>query len=137
MKIDPAAPQRPSTARRAGGAGPARSDGFAKALSEEGTTAGGVSGSAPIGVLDAMLAAQEVPDATEGRRRARRRGEDILDRLEEIRLGLLLGTVSQARLQQLAQALRSARGQVDDPRLDEILDEIELRAAVELAKLAR
>jgi hypothetical protein len=36
----------------------------------------------------------------------------------------------------LAQLVRARRDQVDDPRLIAILDEIELRAAVELAKLA-
>lgn len=141
MKIDPAAPQRPATARRAGGSAPARSGGFAKTLAEEGAAVPGVSGAAPPSAVGAVLAAQEVqevPDAAAGRRRrALRRGEDILDRLEEIRLGLLLGTIPLARLHQLAQMLRSARERVDDPRLDEILDAIELRAAVELAKLSR
>lgn len=42
-----------------------------------------------------------------------------------------------ARLEALAQLIRAKREQVDDPRLDEILGEIELRAAVELAKLDR
>jgi hypothetical protein len=35
----------------------------------------------------------------------------------------------------LARALRDQRAQIDDPQLIEVLDEIELRAAVELAKL--
>ena len=33
--------------------------------------------------------------------------------------------------------MAAKRGQVDDPALAEILDEIEVRAAVELAKLGR
>jgi hypothetical protein len=60
----------------------------------------------------------------------------MLDELEQIRLGLLLGAIPRAKLEQLAQLVRARREQVDDPRLMAILDEIELRAAVELAKLA-
>ena len=61
----------------------------------------------------------------------------MLDKLEEIRLGLLLGTIPQSRLEQLAHLVRAQREQVNDPKLTAILDEIELRAAVELAKLTR
>jgi hypothetical protein len=61
----------------------------------------------------------------------------MLDKLEEIRLGLLLGTIPQSRLEQLAHLVRAQRELVNDPKLTAILDEIELRAAVELAKLTR
>jgi hypothetical protein len=60
----------------------------------------------------------------------------MLDELEQIRLGLLLGQIPQARLEQLAQMVRARREQLDDPKLIAILDDIELRAAVELAKLS-
>jgi len=52
-------------------------------------------------------------------------------------LGLLMGTIPMAKLEQLAQLMRAKREQFDDPKLQEILDDIELRAAVELAKLSR
>jgi hypothetical protein len=61
----------------------------------------------------------------------------MLDHLEEIRLGLLLGTIPMAKLEQLGQLVRAKRDQINDPQLLAILDEIELRAAVELAKLSR
>lgn len=136
MKIDPAAPQRQAPLRRAGAAGGARSDGFAKALADSGTPSS-VSGGSPLGALNAMLALQEVPDALDSRGRARRRGEQVLDLLDRIRLGILAGTLTAAELTQLAQLVRARRDQVDDPRLAEILDEIELRAEVELAKFSR
>lgn len=90
----------------------------------------------PLAAVDALLAAQSVTDATddEGRRRMIRRGEDILDRLEDIRLGLLTGSLPRERLIDLARMVRSRREAVADPRLAAILDEIELRAEVELAK---
>jgi len=60
----------------------------------------------------------------------------MLDRLDDIRLGLLTGTVSKERLSELSRLARVRRAEVDDPRLVEVLDEIELRAEVELAKLS-
>ncbi len=66
-----------------------------------------------------------------------RRGEDILDRLDELRHALLMGVVPKERLIQLAQMVpRPARpGRRSAPGC--VLDEIELRAEVELAKLSR
>jgi hypothetical protein len=136
MKIDPTAPQRPASVRRAGAHGGVRSDAFARALADS-SPAGGISGGGPIGALNAMLALQEVPDPMDGRTRARRRGEQVLDLLDRIRLGILTGTLSQTELANLAGLVRARREQVDDPRLAEILGEIELRAEVELAKFSR
>jgi len=48
-----------------------------------------------------------------------------------------MGMVPTDRLQDLATAAREQREELDDPRLSEILDDIELRARVELAKLGR
>jgi hypothetical protein len=100
-------------------------------------------GTAPVDALQGLLAAQEAgapDDATGGRqRRGRliRRGEDMLDRLEELRLGLLLGAIPKDRLMDLARTVRAKREQGPDRQLDALLDEIELRAEVELAKLSR
>lgn len=92
-----------------------------------------------INAVDALLVVQSMGDATEheSRKRLIRRGEDILDRLEEVRHGLLMGSVSKDKLEDLAQMVRSRRESCADPRLGAILDEIELRAEVELAKLSR
>jgi len=54
-----------------------------------------------------------------------------------VRLGLLAGTIPTDRLGTLLSAVKAQRDQTDDPRLEQILDEIELRAAVELAKLGQ
>lgn len=84
-----------------------------------------------------LLAMQEMAvAAAPGARRAGavRRGEDLLDRLDDLRLALVAGGVSAARLDDLAGALKAERAASDDPRLDGLLGEIELRAAVELAK---
>lgn len=107
---------------------------FADVLGEAGTAA---PAAAPVSVgsVGGLLALQEVPDAAERRARALKRGEDMLSRLDDLRLGLLEGRLSAERLSGLARTMREAREGTDDPRLDAALAEIELRAAVELAKL--
>lgn len=95
--------------------------------------------SAAVGAVESILSVQEVPDATEDhpRRLAQQYADDVLDRLESIRRDLLTGVVSKEKLVDLAQTLRSEKGKTNDPALKGILDEIELRAKVEIAKLTR
>lgn len=107
---------------------------------EAADTPSGVEAPTSLAGLEGLLAAQSVDaDAGGGRGRQRmiRHGEDLLDRLEEVRRGLLLGSVPKARLAELARMVRSKRDAGVDPQLAAILDEIELRAEVELAKLMR
>ena len=66
----------------------------------------------------------------------RRRGETLLDLLDRLRTNLLAGRVPAAHLVELAGLVRARRGTSGDARLEQIIDEIELRAQVELAKLA-
>lgn len=95
-----------------------------------------VAASAPVSGLFAL---QEVEDASVGRKKLIKRGHDILDSLDELRRGLLLGAVPAHVLRSIDQKITAARGEIAagfaDPSLTAILDEIELRAAVELAKL--
>mgnify|MGYP002827045339 CR=1 FL=1 len=58
----------------------------------------------------------------------------MLDRLDEIRAGLLTGKINSHSLEQLLAQVRSRSQDFTDPKLREILAEIELRAAEELAK---
>jgi hypothetical protein len=94
--------------------------------------AGGVS---PLGSLDALIALQEVGSPLERRRKAVRRAGQILDVLDEIKLDLLDGGVPPANLERLLQAVRLEKGEADEPNLRDLLNEIETRASVELAKL--
>jgi hypothetical protein len=52
-------------------------------------------------------------------------------------VALLDGAITGADLDRLRRAVRDERSQTDDPKLEAILDEVEVRAAVELAKLER
>lgn len=97
-------------------------------------------GAAPLTPLDALLTLQEAPDSTDGRSKGLARAEDMLELLEDVRRGILLGTISAPSLRKLADLARNQRQNGDpslksDPRLREILSDIELRSEVELAKL--
>ena len=93
----------------------------------------------PVGALESILAVQEVPDATDGRSKGIlvQYGDELLDHLDELKLAILSGAVSKEKLTNLAQMLRQKRQTCDDPRLNGIIDEIELRVEVEVAKLTR
>ena len=80
---------------------------------------------------------QEVADPTTGRSRGVRRGFDLLDQLDRLRRAIMLGSLSRAQIERLTDLVAARRDQVDDPALAELLNEIEVRAAVELAKLGR
>jgi hypothetical protein len=134
MRIESNRPIRATSARR-DDRSKVGSGSFADALGDTEPSAPASTAAAP-GALASLLALQEMPDATARRRKAVARGDLLLDRLDELRLGLLSGSMPRERLADLARAVRGAREEVDDPRLAEILGDIELRAAVELAKLA-
>ena len=86
--------------------------------------------------IDAILALQAVEDPTHGKRKAVKRGRALLDNLEALKAELLGGHVSEARLDRLLSLVRQAKDRVD-PELDAVIEDIELRVLVELAKLGR
>jgi hypothetical protein len=137
-KIDGPGGVRPGAPKRAGSTGATGETSFASLLKETGKPASQVNQAAPMAALDAMLVVQAVDEQGGGKRnrqRAFRRGSTLLERLDEIRHGLLEGSIPASQLQALAQALRSEKMTVQDPQLAEVLAEIELRCEVELAKL--
>lgn len=98
-----------------------------------------VSGTSGITVTDAIFAAQMVNDEEQKqmRRKMLKRGQTLIEKLEEIRDGLLLGHISKDRLIEISRYVKDRSFQVDDERLNGIISEIELRVEVELAKLTR
>ena len=60
-----------------------------------------------------------------------------MDRLEEIRDGLLLGSISKDKLIEISRMVKNKNIKCDDEKLREIMEEIELRVEVELAKIMR
>ena len=91
---------------------------------------------APAAGLDAILALQAVGDFKESRRKAVRRGSNLLDLLDEMKADLLIGRTTPQRLDAMVAQLSALRERVE-PGLDALLDDIELRVRVELAKQGR
>lgn len=90
-------------------------------------------GPSAAGSIDALLALQAVADPASRRRKQVRRASALLDALEEVKADLLVGRASDTRLDQLTVLVGEGRER-DDPDLDALVDDIELRVRVELAK---
>ncbi len=121
-----------STARPARNAGAGFN--LASSAQPEAARIGGIASAMP---MDALVALQANEDATERRKRQVKRGHDLLDGLDKLKAALLGGIVPVSHLAQLKVQLEARRENTDDPRLEELIGHIELRVAVELAKLGR
>ena len=86
-----------------------------------------------IGDISSLLAVQGA-QADPRQERAVRQGFDVLDALDALKLDVLSGQVSRQKLTQLASMVAKQREKLADPALMNVLDHIELRARVELAK---
>jgi hypothetical protein len=102
----------------------------------EGKSASETAKTASLSGLDPLYALQEV-SGEEERKKQMRQGKRMLELLEEIRDGLLAGSMPESRLLELEKLVHTQRAATVDPRLLNLLSEIETRAAVELAKLGR
>jgi len=125
----PTGPQGGRATRSAGGFSLPATGGAAPAAA-----ASAASAASGVADVSALMALQGVETATERRRRAIRRGGGLLDRLEELKLALLDGGAGEGALERLSRTLREERPEDADPGLTELLNQIDLRAAVELAK---
>jgi hypothetical protein len=139
MKIDgPSSTSGTKGVSKSGAKKGAGATGFGEMISDTAETQGTAAPSSVMSIqgVDALLSLQGAEDGTseEARRKARLRGEVLLDQLDKLRIGLLTGGIPVTTLQQLKHAVNSQRAHVMDPELNTVLDEIELRVLVELAK---
>jgi hypothetical protein len=138
MKITSSGPTAgPGQRRRIAGRGDTSEGAFAEQVGARPALSSGLTPAMPLAALGGVLAVQEVPDPTAERRRATRHGHSVLDELQALQIGLIEGWVQEGALRRLAGLLERLRPATADPELAAVLDEIELRAAVELAKVAR
>jgi hypothetical protein len=98
------------------------------------SSASSLAGMAGVQSLDAILALQSVDNQEDRERRAVRHGHDLLDQLEALRADLLAGQISPQRVNALLSLIR-AKQAAENPELASLIDDIALRARVELAKL--
>jgi hypothetical protein len=133
MRVDQKSPLSTlgtSAPQRRGGAGQR----FSLVADGPGKT-GSTTSAAPLANVDALLALQGQDEVGERKRRTVKRGNDLLDALDRLKAALLSGRVATAELRGIAARLAERNELSGDPRLDELLSHIELRAQVELAKL--
>jgi hypothetical protein len=108
---------------------------FGAALTGETGAAQSLKGASATPAVEGLLTLQEIADGQGGRKRALQRGDKLLDALDGLRHALLAGALPRAQLETLARLAAETTPLVDDARLQDILAEIEVRVAVELAKL--
>ncbi len=137
MKIERTGPAgAPASAGGVRRAGARQGASFSDTLKQVESTAV-ASAATSVTPVSAVMAVQEVEDDANGQAQAMQRGEEMLDRLDELRLGLIEGRLAPDRIEALLKLVQDRRETVQDVRLKEILDDIDLRAQVELAKLGR
>jgi hypothetical protein len=136
MRIGWTPPVRPAGQRR-DDKGISSDRPFTAELSNEQPARVQVGAAAALSTVEGLLSVQEVDDGPGRRRRMLRRGERLLDALDELRHGLLIGGLPREQVVALRRLAAETATATDDPRLQELVAEIELRAAVELAKLGQ
>lgn len=111
---------------------------FGAFLADDTASAQGAAPSMAASSVGALLAAQyEDDDALEKQRRKNmvRRAGHMLDALDEVKRGLVTGGITLSDMNRLKNSLAAKREGVMDPKLLEIMDEVDMRAQIELAKL--
>ncbi len=141
MKITgPGSTDKTSATRRTQGGSKTGASGFSDLLGAgEATETAGTGASHAIASIDALLAAQASEDPAERASRGRMvtRADTVLDALEGVRRSILSGTLTVGQMVDIADVVASHREKIADPQLTAVLDEIDLRAQIEIAKMAR
>lgn len=122
----------PAAARRAGGGGT-----FSLSESDTPASSSSASGLRSVASLDSLLALQGIDDLLERKKRGAAKGRRALDVLDELKLGMIDGSLDTATVARLKVASEGLTESTGDAGLDGVLAEIDLRVAVELAKAAR
>ena len=137
MRITSVGPVRAASAKRRKNVASSTEQSFSPTIVAESVALRSVGSSAPAVPINAVLALQEVSH-TGGRGSSDlARSSKLLEHLDKIRLGLLSDGIPRQALRRLTAELSATRAETADPRLRAILDEIELRARVEIAKYDR
>lgn len=112
---------------------------FDAALSDAESTGESSSTNAPVAMdgveaPSSLLSLQEVGDGASSRQQTLKQGRQSLDVLEDLRRDMLLGDDNPHLLQRLRDQQARMNQHVFDPSLRDVMDDIDLRLAVEIAK---
>lgn len=105
-------------------------------LNTAGSTQSSKAAGAALGIhsVDALMALQGVEDATERRKRFARKGTSALDLLDSLKVEILEGRVGLETLRRLEVTMQGLVERSGEAGLDDVLDAIQVRVAVEIAK---
>ncbi len=139
MKIEgPSKTQKSSKADKTSKVG--KADGtFGEMVASATKEASATTATQSIARVDALLAVQGVGTATEraAKRRMHDRGEQVIGQLDHLRLGILTGSLTLGQVIDIADVVASHREKINDPKMTAVLDEIDLRAQIEIAKMRK
>jgi len=138
MKISGFDPLKPGSGTKKTGSSSATGSSFASLLvgdTEDAAATHAASAPTPTAAISNLLALQEISEEDVHRRKLVQQGQNMVDVLERLRNQLLTGMISPAMIQELTRNIKLQKQVVNDPQLMAIVKDIELRAAVELAKL--
>lgn len=137
MKIEQYSNIKPNLGvkKRSGAAAVGDFSDFLDIAEEAGSSASSISEAQNVANLSGIIAMQEVGDAEFAKKKLLKRGENLLSSLEDLRRNILVGRVPLSDLRDISQKLTENKEDFADPALKSIIDEIEIRAAVEVAKL--
>lgn len=140
MKISGYDPIKPSSkTEKRGSTSSVSSSGFAQLLglagADESAAPSHVSELAATNAVSNLLALQEISEEEVKRKKLMQQGKNTLDALEKLRQQLLIGSLPMQVLRELSRNIAIEKQSVNDPVLMALMADIELRAAVELAKL--
>ena len=124
-------------ARGTAAPGPKRAaaGGFVVSEDQALATTGPVATLRTVGGIDALMALQGQDDRPERRKRVATYGRIALDALDALKVDLLAGTLGTATVNRMKSAGVNLAEISGDAALDAVIAEIDLRLAVEIAKL--
>ncbi len=137
MKVSgPGSTQGPSKTKKSSKSGESGA-GFGALMASGKPEASATQATRSIAQVDALLAIQGAEDPAQGasKKRMRHRAETVLNELDKLRGAMLGGTLTVGHMIDIADVVAAHREKITDPGLTAIMDEIDLRAQVELAKM--
>lgn len=138
MKVEgPGQSKGVSKSDKKSGASSAGGASFSSMIGGGGSQAAATTNTQSIAQIDALLALQGAEDPAAGRSKGlmKARAGKILDMLDTVRLKMLGGRLTIGDMIDVADVVASHREKISDPVLTDIMDEIDLRAQVEIAKM--
>lgn len=137
MKISNTRHTSKSASPKRTGRSSSSSDRFQVSSNQSMASGGHIHGVSKIAGVDAILSIQNIENDTDERAKAVTHGHAVLDVLDDLKIGVLTGRITAAKLKKLKKMAERRPEIMEDRHLNSILDHIELRAMVELAKLGQ